>query len=192
MTTTYETLVREIAAKGLLQRYKANDYHVLSDAVLVAALEQTQALTRSQWNALLDSPATLRRLQVLHAISVQKQTQSRTAANDAHWFSSGGLLLAADSGEKAPSLSTSDHWWRLVFLGDGNGYRVVLQLDCSAPFAANLIDRGNDLAVVDGEGKTVMRGVLDDDGEMEAAWGFSSAPYAHFMEAGGRFEVRSC
>lgn len=190
MTSAYETLARKIAVHGLVSRHKLNDYLVLSDEVLSAAIEGRHPLNRTEWNALLDSPMTLRRFQVL-AAPLAKRHEGAGASDDC-WSGSEGLLLAADTSETAPSLSTDDGWWRLVFLPAGEGFSMVLQLDRSAPFAASLIEGGAQVVVVDGAGGVMLKGMLDEDGEIEVAWTLPAPPYSHFMEAGGRFGVRLC
>lgn len=190
MTSAYETLAREIAAHGLVNRHKLNDYHVLSDEVLSAAIEGSHPLNRTEWNALLDSPMTLHRFQVLAALLSNRHEGA--GGSDSCWSGSEGILLAADTSETAPSLSTDDGWWRLVFLPAGDGFSMVLQLDRSALFATTLIESRVELVVVDGGGRVIMQGILDEDGELEVPWTLPTAPYAHFMEAGGRFDVRRC
>src|SRR5687767_8706310 len=65
MAESIKDLNRLLLERTLLDQPKDNDTLVLDDATLVAALEGARSLTRSQWNALLDSPLTLRRFRVL-------------------------------------------------------------------------------------------------------------------------------
>ncbi|WP_051279474.1 hypothetical protein [Chitinilyticum aquatile] len=189
MKSPIEILSRAIVTKGLLNRSKPGDYLVLSDETLLAAIENRHPLNRTEWSALLESPITLRRFQVL-AAEIGSKKAIPSASNDAFWRDSEGLLMAADSGEAARALSTEDGWWRLAFLDALEGYRMVLQLDMSSPIAPYALR--NPWALLDGEGQLIVQGWLDDDGELEAPWPLASAPYPYFMEKGGRFRVRPC
>lgn len=184
-----ENLIKKIAVQGLLDSFKAGDTLVLGDDVLQAAIERTHPLNRSEYAALLNSPLTLRRLHSLVA-KMQQQGQAPTAANDAYWSGSQCILRAADSGATAPSLTTADGWWLLAFLPSQDGYQMVLKLDKEAPFANHVINAGVELLVCDGQGKVVLTGILDEDGELEARWTFNDQPYAYFVAAGGTITVQ--
>jgi hypothetical protein len=64
-STPLEQLIEHIALQGWLKRFKPGDRLVLADDVLQAALARQHPLNRTEYDALLASPLTLRRLQVL-------------------------------------------------------------------------------------------------------------------------------
>ena len=167
----------------LLGRRIEGDRLLLADGVLRAALDGSRPLTAGERAALQGSPLTQRRLAAL--------AQQARASGRARWQASPGMLRAADGGGALELLETDDGCWRLHFVGDGAGWRVVLQLLPGAPFAASLLARAPHLAVLDGAGGQVLRGRLDADGECEAAWPFKEAPRAHFQRHGARFRVQS-
>jgi hypothetical protein len=173
---------RKLQERLLLARRVEGDRLMLADAVLLAALDGSRALTEGERAALRTSPLTLRRFRTLAT------EQRRTAANDA-WSGSGGMLRAASSGEPLAALSTDDGYWALHFLEQGDGWRVILTLDGGAPFAARLLREQPLLRVVDGGGAIVLQGSLDRDGECESAWPFDSEPGAHFHQFGAGFAV---
>jgi len=195
MTTRKSSFIDDMSIQAMMKQHKANDYLVLDDDILKAALENSRPLYRSEWKALLDSPVTLRRMQVLANLRQKKLASIplmtvREAANDHHWSSSAGLLRAADSGGAAPILSTEDGFWHLVFLKSTSGWRMVLKLDVdNAPFAQELLKELPELAVLDGHKQALLIAPLDDDGEVTGTWPLSTDPYAHFMAHGGKFDV---
>lgn len=180
---------KRLLEKALTTR-KENDWLVLDDDTLIAALDKTQPLTRNEWNALLDSPLTLRRLNVLIQQRRGKRSSHDTAeaANDSEWIFSEGYLLAADSGEELTTLTDKDHWWTLVFLKGPGSIRVVIKLDADAPIAR---EKHVEVALLDGSGRELLKGQLDDEGEMEGDWPLPDVPpYAHFQSTGGVFRVK--
>jgi len=184
----YEILCRELAVDCLLNLDKAGDYQVLANEVLVDAIDGKQPLNQREYEALLDSPMTLRRLQFLAALRSHSRLQETVEPElaDSYCF-----LMAADSGEAAPTLTTQDGYWQLVFLAEGqDGYRMVLRLDPSAPLAEELVDQAIELVVTNGRGTVLLRGILNDDFELDGSWPLSSAPYPALMEAGGSFAVK--
>jgi hypothetical protein len=181
-TTT--ALDRKLQERLTTSSRVAGDRLVLADAVLLAALDGSRALTAGERAALQGSPLTLRRLRQL---SLDRRA-APGAANDAAWTGSAGMLRAADSGALA-ELGTDDGYFTLHFVGLEGAWRVILQLAAAAPFAARLLREQPVLQVLDGEGRVVLQGRLDSDGECEAAWPFDSAPSRHFQQAGARFSV---
>ena len=181
MTTS--DIDRKLQERLLLGRRVAGDRLLLADAVLLAALDGSRPLTGGERAALAGSPLTARRLRTL-------ALARRTAANDSHWTGSHGLLRAADSGAALGQLATDDGYWRLHFVGDNDGRRVILQLAPEAPFAARLLREAALLRVLDGAGAEVLQGRLDADGECECAWPFADAPGAHFQQHGAAFSVQ--
>lgn len=170
--------------------HKEGDWLVLDDTTLRAALDKTQALTRNEWNALMASPLTLRRLR--HLVQERKSTMLQTpAANDDHWSGSQGLLLAAGSNaEIPPPIATSDEALTLLFHRGATDIRMVLKLDLDASFARGLLEHQTELVVTDGAGNVLMQGVMDENGELEAAWPFPGVtPYAYLKSTGGTFNV---
>jgi hypothetical protein len=158
------------------------DRLMLGDAVLLAALDGSRALTAGERIALQGSSLTTRRLRTL---AIEK----RLAANDT-WQGSSGMLRAADSGAELTQLATDDACWRLHFVDTAGARRVILQLMPKAPFAARLLREGTLLRVLDGAGSEVLAGRLDLDGECECAWPFADDPAAHFQQHGAVFSVR--
>lgn len=195
MTTRKYSFIDDMAIQAMMKQHKANDYLVLDDDILKAALENSRPLYRSEWQALLDSPLTLRRMQVLANLRNKKLSSVRPltvreAANDHLWSCSAGLLRAADSGAAAPVLTTEDGFWQLLFLKSTSGWRMVLKLDLdSAPFAQELLKELPELAVLDGHKQAVLVASLDEDGEVTGTWPLPTDPYAHFMAHGGKFDV---
>ncbi|MES2076404.1 MAG: hypothetical protein V4462_12385, partial [Pseudomonadota bacterium] len=114
-----------------------------------------------------------------------------TAANDASWQRSGGMLRAAAGVAALEHMSTDDQYWTLHFLpnGAGQGWQVILKLAAEAPFAPQLLREQPLLRVLDGAGAIVLQGVLDADGECERAWPFAAAPAPHFHQHGAGFVV---
>lgn len=170
---------RKLDAALLLARRAEGDRLMLSDAVLLAAMDGSRALTAAEQAALRASPLTLRRFQTLS-----------TGRAQAHaWHGSGGMLRAA-SGGPLTAMSTDDGFWALHFLEQNGAWRVILTLDANAPFAARLVREQPVLRVQDGGGAIVLQGTLDADGECECAWPFDTAPGPHFQEFGATFAVR--
>lgn len=184
-------LVRALVAKDLSMHHKDEDWLVLSDEVLRAALSGAIPLSREEMSALMDSPITLRRMQILEAERLAAHKDSEVlAANDDSWFGSCGMLLAADSGVTSLSLHTNDMLWMLKSVPAGDGCNLILQLNLKHPQAAKILASGTELLVFDGADVLVMDGTLDTDGELEKPWTLpSESPYEHFMAAGGKFTV---
>ena len=168
---------RKLDAALLLARRVEGDRLMLSDAVLLAAMDGSRPLTAAEQAALRASPLTLRRFQTL----------STGRAADA-WRGSRGMLRAA-SGGALTAMSTDDGFWALHFLEQDGAWRVILALDANAPFASRLVREQPMLRVLDGGGAIVLQGSLDADGECESAWPFDTAPGVHFQEFGAAFAV---
>ena len=195
------------ALAALMQRYQSDDWLQLSDAVLRAALDGSTPLSRTEWQAVLNSPLTLRRMQMLEAERCAAQATppipakttapaapATTAANDGQWQCSQGLLRAADSGAETSTLNTEDGWWSLTFPRTHGGWKMVLRLAHSAPFASlfapdtHAMQAGHEVAVVDGTGRTLLQGMIDDENELYGRWPMTEAPLAVLKAAGG-FQV---
>ena len=83
---------------ALLSRAVPNDRLVLADATLLAAIDGSRALTANERQALQASPLTLRRFRHLvleRRADSQTAREAPTAANDATWSGSHGMLRAA-------------------------------------------------------------------------------------------------
>lgn len=172
---------RKLDAALLLARRTEGDRLMLSDPVLLAALDGSRALTGGEQAALRASPLTLRRLRALSA--------GRAAHMPADaWQGSRGMLRAA-SGGPLMAMATDDGHWALHFLQQDGAWRVILALDANAPFAARLVREQPLLRVLDGGGAIVLQGSLDADGECESVWPFDTAPGPHFQEFGAAFAV---
>lgn len=180
------SLARRLAAEALLAQRREGDVLALADDVMLAALDGRRALTPAQAAALTASPLTVRRFRQL---SLERR-QQRGAANDPVWEGSGGLLRAASTGDLAGPLKTDDGYWSLHVAGGPGAWRLILALDPQAPFAPVLLRASGGVRVLDGEGGTLLEGVLDADGECEAAWPHASAPFEHLQQAGAVFSVR--
>lgn len=171
-------------------RPKESDDLVLDDAMLLAALEGRHTLSQEQWQAMMNSPITLRRFRILkHRRQVRAE-----AANDIAWSASEGLRLAADTGDEVNVLRTQDGFWSMHFLkedeADDGGWLVVLKLDVAAPYANDLLTHRPKLEAVIGDGVSVLTGQLDASLEIEAPWPFAETPLERLRRAGGRFVVR--
>lgn len=180
---------RKLQERLLLSRAVPGDRLMLSDAVLLAALGGSRALTPNERAALQASPLTLRRFRQL-ALPRRATPQ---AANEAVWQGSSGMLRAAASGAPLEQLATDDGYWQLHFLPSGpaapDGWQLILKLDAAAPFAARLLHEQPLLRVLDGGGAILLQGRLDADGECERTWPFDTAPGAHFQLYGAGFAV---
>lgn len=174
-------LERKLAAQVVLARRVENDALVLSDAVLMAALDGSRRLVAAERSALEQSPLTTRRLRHL-ALALR-----RASGGDA-WGGSHGMLRAAASGPLG-QLSTDDGNWTLYFVPQDGRWRVILKVAPAAPFAARLVCEQALLRVSDGSGATVLLGQLDADGECEAPWPFAAAPASHLQLHGALFAV---
>lgn len=70
------------ALAALLRRFKSDDWLVLKDDALRKALTGEQPLSRIEWNAVLDSPLTLRRMNELNKQMIaRKNTNSNILAH---------------------------------------------------------------------------------------------------------------
>ncbi|CAN7392455.1 hypothetical protein LJR289_002347 [Pseudoduganella sp. LjRoot289] len=190
---------QKLQARLLLSRAVPHDRLMLADAVLLAALDGSRALTPNERQALQASPLTLRRFRQL---SLQGRAEPKRgdetpdgaaagAANDAVWRGSAGLLRAASSSAVLEELVTDDGHWTLHFLPNhrGDGWQLILKLEAEAPFAARLLRELPMLRVVDGGGAILLQGRLDADGECERPWPFDTAPMPHFQLYGASFAV---
>ncbi|WP_228896326.1 hypothetical protein [Pseudoduganella aquatica] len=182
---------RKLQERLLLSRAVPGDRLMLSDAVLLAALDGSRALTPNERAALQASPLTLRRFRQL---SLERRAVAEAgAANDAVWQRSAGMLRAASTSAVLDELMTDDGHWQLHFVQNGEddreGWQLILKLDAGAPFAARLLREQPMLRVVDGGGAILLQGRLDADGECEHAWPFDIAPAAHFQLYGASFAV---
>lgn len=201
------TRERRLQDAALMARRVDGDRLLLADATLLAALDGSRPLTAGERAALQGSPLTQRRLRHLAlarraaASAASAATGAATAAvADAHagsidigpdWRGSRGMLRAAASAGPAAPVS-DDGWWTLHLLGGGDAWRLVLQLAPAAPFAPGLLAVRAPVRVRDGDGKVLLEGRLDADGECEAAWPFADAPAAHLQARGARFSVEPC
>ena len=183
-----KALEARLRERALLSRVVANDRLMLADATLLAALEGSRVLTPNELQALKASPLTLRRFRQL-SLERRKAAASATAANDANWIGSSGMLRAASTAASLDTLVTDDNYWTLHFLPQDGGWQVILSLSAQAPFAARLLSEQPQLRVIDGGGAIVLQGRLDADGECERAWPFDTAPAPHFHMYGAGFAV---
>ena len=189
MTTPDQKLQERL----LLSRAAPGDRLMLPDAVLLAALAGSRALTPNERRALQGSPLTLRRFRQLSLERRAELGAAPLAANDPVWQGSTGMLRAASTATVLEELVTDDGHWQLHFLprqdGGRHGWQIILKLDAEAPFAARLLREQPMLRVVDGGGAILLQGRLDADGECEREWPFETAPMAHFQLYGAGFAV---
>lgn len=178
-------LARRLAAEALLLQRREGDTLVLTDEAMLAALEGRLALTQEQASALAASPLTVRRFRQLSL-----ERRQRHAANEPVWHGSGGLLRAASSAHMAGPLKTDDGYWSLHVAGGPGAWRLILALDPQAPFAPALLRAPGGVKVLDGQGGMLLDGMLDADGECEAAWPHATTPFEHLQQTGARFTVR--
>lgn len=202
--------MQSLAIKAIAQQFKSDDWLVLSDANLIAALDGTEPLSAVEWAGVLDSPLTLRRIQNLANQlareargKIASDTTSSSAANDSYWHHSQGLLLAAATDEPAPTLTTSDGLWSLIFLNAAPAnqssaptqlqpsWQVVLKLNLTDAVGLTIVAKAPEVAVLDGSGATLLIGTLDEDGELVRPWPatITDTPFAHFKACGGVFSV---
>lgn len=182
---------QKLQARLLLSRAVPGDRLMLADAVMLAALDGSRALTPNERRALQASPLTLRRFRQL---SLQRRAAPHAgseAVDDSAWRGSTGMLRAASSGTALEELVTDDGHWTLHFLPkqQGEGWQLILKLEGEAPFAARLLRELPMLRVVDGGGAILLQGRLDADGECERAWPFGTEPMPHFQLYGASFTV---
>lgn len=176
------TTERKLQEALLLRSRPGQDQLALDDGVLRAALDGSRPLSAAQMAALQASPLTLRRFR--HLALERKRAQAALG-----WHGSQGMLRAAASSAELEVLATDDGCWSLHFVAQGAGWQVILKLEETAPFAAQLLARRPMLRVTDGGGAVLLQGRLDADGECERAWPFEQAPDAHFQAHGAVFSV---
>lgn len=172
--------------RAILSRRVQGDTLVLPDDILAACLDGSRELSLDERALLASSPLTLRRFRQL-AIDARGRV---AAANDARWRGSEGLLRAAASAGALERLTTDDGYWTLHFAHQAGRCHSILQIAADAPFAAQLLASRALVRVLDGNGKLVLEGPLDADGECEAVWPFADQPAAHFQAGGARFCVK--
>lgn len=178
-------LDRRLREQLLAGRRRDGDRLVLADDTLRAALDGSRPLTANERTALEASPLTVRRLRQL---AIDRRAP-RKSANDDAWHGSEGMLRAADSGSLS-RLATDDGYWILHFSDEDGGWQLTLQLMVCAPFTARLLRERPALCVLDGEGKVLLQGRLDADGECEGPWRAKEEPAHYFQLHGARFSVR--
>jgi hypothetical protein len=188
----FARLAAVLTQRTLFRRFKPGDWVVLEDEALMGALNGTEPLMEDELRAVLDSPLTLRRARVLFEHMVAQRNRRDTAANDDDfWQGSVGYLRAAESDVKAETLRSENKVWSLGFLAEREGWRVVLKADLlDHPRVLALIDAGVELRVTSANGAEVLRGTLDESGELEGGWLFDADPYPWFMAQGGSFKVQ--
>lgn len=150
------------------------DRMVLSDDVMEAALEGRKCLQPTQWQALLSSPLTLCRLRYLEGCRLAALSRHGRVNEVDDGRVSRYELLAATSTETDISLYSPDGRWALHALTTRTVTRLLLQLlpqaeDGIASTASRPVP-GDEVAVLDGAGFTLLMGRLDADGELEQVW----------------------
>ena len=190
------------ALRALMHQFKRDDWLVLDDETLLAALDGSHPLSRVEWAGLLESPLTLKRMAALEA-GRRKQAGTvesplriaAVAAND-ELYSCALTLLAADSGEQEVSLSSADGWWQLSCPATHGGWKMRLELAEGAPFVGLFEDEVGPgmspraVAVLDGRGRTLLLGHLNDERLLWGNWPLAESPREALAPAGGVFQVR--
>lgn len=191
------TLQDRLALHTMMQTHKPGDHLVLADPVLNAALDGSRPLRQSEWQALLGSALTLRRMQVLEAqrqaragLAGGAATTLRPAANDAAWRPSHTLLRAAAGADLSRFTQGSDDGrWMLYALKTGADTRLVLKLQPEAEHADLWLAARPEVAVLDGEGNTLLLGALDEDGELQGPWVHEADLRTHLAAHGHGWRV---
>lgn len=195
---------------------KPGDQQVLSDEQLQSAMEGSRHLSKDELAMLMDSPLTLRRLRALaarfEAMTELNSPQVRGAAAraiatamghsagaDGHtadaddaWQSSIVQLVGAAGLDDGNFSQTSpDALWTLHAVASQGHTRLVLALQHEHERAAALMAAREqmELAVLDGDGATLMLGRLDDDGTMDTDWLLPGTLRSHLVAHGGKFSV---
>ncbi len=185
-----QSLNQRLDLSMILARSRDDDQLMLDDMVLVAALDGSRPLSPEERETLQKSPITLLRFR--HLALQARARKNGSAANDAQWRSSKGMLRAADGGSLSLfSLRTDDDYWKLDFVPDEDGWQFILSLDVNAPFAAQVMQDKIWLHVRDGATGLLMEGQLDADGECEVRWPLPIEPALHFQQAGAIFRIES-
>lgn len=170
---------RQVMLAAFSAQRLPGDRPMLSDEVMQAALDGRARLQAAQWAVLLASPLTLCRLRYLEgrrlaALSENGANQAPFNVADHKWRTSSCELLAATGTGTDTSLYSPDGLWALHALTTGSVTRLLLQLLPSAETVAGGSAArpapGDEVAVLDGAGTTLLMGRLDADGELEAVW----------------------
>lgn len=212
MTTTNPDDWLSLAAlKARALRYKEGDYQVLSDLILIGALDHADGLAtaaarplrHSEVKALEDSPMTLLRMAQLNA---QRRTQNtasvghsavvdlseaRKAAapqwqpRPAVW----GALRAArtEGSQQSDSVLSDCGRWSLSFNRHAQQeWTLLLKLlddtELDELEAATAAGALVEFAVLDGAGNTLLLGSLDGYGELSGGWLYPEAPAVHIHQ----------
>lgn len=184
-----QNLAQKLDLSLILGRSRDDDRLMLDDETILAALDGSRPLLVEEREALQRSPITLMRFRNL---ALQVRTRKSGAANDEQWQRSHGMLRAAASGDIVLSLSSDDHYWKLDFVPEDEGWQFILSLDVNAPFANQLLSDDKLLRVLDGNDGLLLEGRLDADGECEVRWPHATEPGRHLQQAGARFRIELC
>lgn len=199
MAKTHWHSLDRMALKALMRQFKRDDWLVLEDKALLAALDGSQPLSRTEWASLLESPLTLRRMAALEVARNQKRSAdlapSRvTAANDDHYVAE-LVAQAADSGTAEICLYSKDGWWELTCPPTHGGWKMRLELREGAPFVGLLEeDCGQGVAqravaVLDARGRTLLLGTLNDDRVLWGDWPLAEPPREALATSGTGIQV---
>ena len=181
-----QNLAQKLDLSLVLGRSRDDDRLMLEDQVLLAALDGSRPLLPEERDALQKSPLTLMRFRQL---ALQARARKSGAANDEQWQRSLGMLRAAASGDVLLTLRSDDHYWKLDFVPDDDGWQFILALDANAPFANQLLQEPKWLRVLDGDNGLLLEGQLDADGECEVRWPLNTEPGRHLQQAGAKFRI---
>lgn len=181
-----QNLAQKLDLSLVLARSRDDDRLILEDQVLLAALDGSRPLAPDERDALQKSPVTLMRFRHL---ALQARARKNGAANDEQWQKSSGMLRAAASNDALLTLRSDDHYWKLDFVADEDGWQFILALDASAPFASQLLQDSAWLRVLDGRSTLLLEGQLDADGECEVRWPLATEPGRHLQQSGASFRI---
>lgn len=158
---------------------REHDRLQLSDAVLQAALNGSRPLRAQELRVLKSSPLTMRRFKLL-----------ARQARQAGVFQSHGQLLAASSEADSFHLQSTDQCWQLQFFRQQQSWRMVLRLLPEAGLDWQQKVWHSLIQVCASDGSPLLRGRLDQDGELEQAWPYTEAPLSYLQQHGNGFTLR--
>lgn len=189
-----------IQLRGAIIRHKlmqrsSGDNPILDNQRLLEIIDGQHQISQEERQAILNSPATLRRMFALAEgfLSGGKTLSGkrRLAANDS-WFASPLQRLAADSGSnEAFALTDETGWWHLSFPQTRDGWLIELEMREDAPLSDMLDDnlatgeRQRSVAIVDGTQRTLLLGQLNFNRTLSAPWPLLDSPQEAIARAGG-------
>lgn len=193
------------ALRGRALSFKEGDYQMLADPILLGALDHAygrpsamaRPLRHSECKALEGSPMTLLRMAQLnaqqrggHGVRAVEPTRmfdcmASCAAPLARRRVAWGQLRAAGQADAPSSFQVQSECGRWSLSGKRDAHEhwtVLLKLHDEAEL--DFLDAQatpSDVAVLDGEGNTLLFGCLDAYGELAGPWAYPQSPMAHLL-----------